>query len=210
MRYTGEHLREISFPLGGIGSGSIGLAGNGRLCDWEIFNRPAKGSTNGFSCITVRAKAGDTTTVRVLNGDLQKDLTGQYAKKWFSGFGHGPYNNTMGGFPHFQELTFDGEFPFATLTFRDEHFPGYVTLTAFNPFLPLNSDDSSIPAAFLEVTFHNDTAEPVEYAGVLSVRNPFPCSCNEDVSRGNLRAVHLKNAGVTDPEALEFGDLTVA
>jgi hypothetical protein len=36
MIYTGENLREIIFPLGGIGSGSIGLAGNGSLVDWNI------------------------------------------------------------------------------------------------------------------------------------------------------------------------------
>ena len=29
MVYTGEHLRKLIFPLGGIGTGSIGLAGNG-------------------------------------------------------------------------------------------------------------------------------------------------------------------------------------
>ena len=39
--YSGERLREISFPLGGIGTGCIGLAGSGRLIDWEIFNRRA-------------------------------------------------------------------------------------------------------------------------------------------------------------------------
>ena len=40
--YERSKLGQISFPLGGIGSGSIGLAGNGRLIDWEIFNRPNK------------------------------------------------------------------------------------------------------------------------------------------------------------------------
>ena len=35
--YQGETLREISFPLGGIGSGCIGLDGYGRLIDREIF-----------------------------------------------------------------------------------------------------------------------------------------------------------------------------
>lgn len=47
--YTGAKTSQISFPLGGIGTGSIGLAGNGRLIDWEIFNRPNKLSFNGFS-----------------------------------------------------------------------------------------------------------------------------------------------------------------
>ena len=47
MIYEGEYTSQISFPLGGIGSGSIGLGGSGMLVDWEIFNRPAKGSLNG-------------------------------------------------------------------------------------------------------------------------------------------------------------------
>ena len=50
--YRGERLTEISFPLGGIGSGCIGLAGNGRLTDWEIFGRPNK----GFSHFAVKAE----------------------------------------------------------------------------------------------------------------------------------------------------------
>lgn len=37
--YQDTKTSQISFPLGGIGSGCIGLAGNGRLIDGEIFNR---------------------------------------------------------------------------------------------------------------------------------------------------------------------------
>ena len=44
--YTGASTREIVFPLGGIGTGSIGLGGNGRLTDWEIDGRPHKGAIN--------------------------------------------------------------------------------------------------------------------------------------------------------------------
>lgn len=51
MKYNDDYTREISFPLGGIGTGSIGLAGNGRFVDWEIFNRPSKGSTNNESAV---------------------------------------------------------------------------------------------------------------------------------------------------------------
>ena len=40
ISYTGDYTQNISFPLGGIGTGSIGLAGNGALVDWEINNRP--------------------------------------------------------------------------------------------------------------------------------------------------------------------------
>ena len=67
--YTGENLREISFPIGGIGTGSIGLAGNGRLTDWEIANRPNKGGGNGHSFFAVKAERGGKCVVaRVLQG----------------------------------------------------------------------------------------------------------------------------------------------
>ena len=57
--YKDNKTREISFPLGGIGTGCIGLAGNGRLIDWEIFNKPNKGSINGFSHFAVKVEQVD-------------------------------------------------------------------------------------------------------------------------------------------------------
>ena len=36
-----------------------------------------------------------------------------------------------------------------------QRFPGPVDLTAFNPFIPLNDRDSSIPVAMFEIAFAN-------------------------------------------------------
>ena len=90
MKYQGEYTREISFPLGGIGTGSIGLAGNGRLMDFEIFNRPNKGSINGFTHFAIKTVKDGKPITRILNGDLDKDLIGQYSKGIFTGYGFGP------------------------------------------------------------------------------------------------------------------------
>jgi hypothetical protein len=77
--YEDNHTREISFPLGGIGTGSIGLSGSGRLIDWEIFNRPNKGSTNGLSHFAVRAvRDGELLDARILNGPYFGSRTGDY------------------------------------------------------------------------------------------------------------------------------------
>ncbi len=79
FRYEKEYTAEISFPLGGIGSGSIGISGTGRLIDWEILNRPNKNSVNGFSHIAVKAiKDGRVVDARVLNGDWVGEMTGKY------------------------------------------------------------------------------------------------------------------------------------
>ena len=124
MVYSGRKLREIVFPLGGIGTGSIGLCGNGALADWEIFNRPNKGSVNRYSFFAVKAEYPDGRSVtRVLQGDMTKDLMGKYSQQKFSGYGFGPGTDTMCGFPHFRNVRFDGRFPVAKLTFRDDDFP---------------------------------------------------------------------------------------
>ena len=211
MKYTGNSLNEISFPLGGIGTGSIGLAGNGRLIDWEIYNRPDKLSLNGYTHIAVRVRDGEKSYCRVLQGDLTKDLMGVYNKaglSGFTGYGIGPNNRMMCGFPHFRGCEFDGEFPVAKLTFADPEFPGKVTLIAFNPLIPLCADDSSIPAAFFEVEYENTGDHEVEFGSVFSLANPFECGKNEFSLIGDAATVTLRSEGV-DKEAPEYGELAI-
>lgn len=200
MKYTGNALNEISFPLGGIGTGSIGLAGNGRLVDWEIFNRPNKGSVNGYSHIAVKAKNSRGSVCRVLNSDDNKNLTGQYGMS----YGVGPASCEMRGFPHFRKCEFTGEFPIANLKFTEGGFPGDVSLTAFNPLIPLDSDASSIPAAFFEIRFTNTNSEPTVYEVAFSLANPFQNSINRECD--GFAGVKLTRVDVT-PDSAEYGDL---
>jgi uncharacterized protein (DUF608 family) len=165
--YSGEATREISFPLGGIGTGSIGLSGAGRLIDWEILNRPAKGITNGISHFAVRAEQnGALVDARVLNGPYLGSRTGDFPADTSRNFGFGARRDSLVGLPHFAENDFEGTFPVARLGFRDPAFPGFVTLVAFNPFIPLNDRDSSMPAAMFEVMFTNPTDAPIDYTAV--------------------------------------------
>lgn len=210
MIYSGRKLREISFPLGGIGTGSIGLAGNGAFVDWEIFNRPDKGSKNGYTSFIVKAEMPDgKTVIKVLQGDHIKDLIGQYQRSTeFTGYGFGPLSYTFGGLPHFKNVKFDGKFPIATLTFSDDNFPAEVVLTAFNPFIPLDEDNSSIPAAFFDVKIKS-FADDVKYTVVFNVRNPFEVSANEKIDSDKYTAIRMKHAG-KNPDEKGYGDLTVA
>ena len=204
MIYQGEKQRCISFPIGGIGTGSIGLAGNGRLMDWEIFNRPSKGSINGYSHFAVRAKMPDGRVIaKILNGDIRGDYMGQYEKKTFHGYGFGPACETMCGYPHFAECTFKGEFPIAELTFEDSDFPAVVKLRAFNPMIPHDADASSLPAAFFEVEFCNTSDETIEFCASFSVANPFSPGYNAAFSNG------VTLYSTEDKESLSYGDLTV-
>lgn len=209
--YRGSKTREISFPLGGIGTGSIGLAGNGRLVDWEIYNRPNKGSYNGFSHFAIRAERnGQVIDARVLHGDLHPPYSGSLNGPRYNSFGFGPNREYLAGLPHFHEVLFRGEFPLARLEFREATFPGKVELLAFNPFIPLNEFDSGIPAAFFEFEVTNTTGEPIDYllAGVLS--NPLPANQVHTIyAEGNEQTyLHLR-CDSTKPNPQGPGDLTL-
>lgn len=209
MKYIGKKTTEISFPLGGIGTGSIGLDGGGRLVDWEIFNRPSKGSTNGCSHFAISAVQGEKITSAVLCGDIEKEFVGQYKKTEFQGYGYGVSNKKMCGFPHFKDTVFDGEFPLASIIFSDESFPAKITMTAFNPFIPLDAKNSSLPAAFFEIEIENITDVEICYRVALSVANPYKQSINETQTVENIKMLSLFNDGA-DKESPEYGDLTVA
>ncbi len=205
MKYSGENLKEIVFPLGGIGTGSIGLSGDGRLKDWEIFNKPAKGSENGHSHFAIRAIKGDKITAAVINGDYMASPMGTYSKARFSGYGFGPNCGTMCGFPHFKDVEFNGEFPVASVSFKEEHFPANVNMLAFNPFIPLDEKNSSIPAAFFEIEIENTTTEEIKYQVALSVKNPYAKTLNKAINKG----VFMYSAEA-EKDSTEYGDLTIA
>jgi non-lysosomal glucosylceramidase len=214
--YRGAKTSQISFPLGGIGSGSIGLAGNGRLIDWEIFNRPNKGSVNGFSHFAIRAERenadGEPEVVdaRILQGDLQPPYQGEFTGLRFSTYGWGPRREYLTGLPHFPQADFRGEYPLAELTFHDEKFPGKVSQRAFNPFIPTNDQDSSIPAAFFEFSVTNTTDAPLTYTLVGVLGNPQPANnlntfCAQEWGHG----LYLTSDGVAS-NVPSYGDLTLA
>lgn len=120
----------------------------------------------------------------MLQGDCPKDLIGQYMKTDFTGYGYGPKDCTLAGFPHFEQCVFTGKFPVGQIDFAHPDFPGKVKLTAFNPFIPLNEDDSSLPAAFFTVTFRNDTDEAIDYTAAMTVRNWFAEGARNEKNRG--------------------------
>lgn len=207
MIYHGEKTKNISFPLGGIGTGSIGLAGNGALKDFEIFNRPNKNSYNGYTHFALRVSDGVNSTVKVLQGDVKEHLIGADNDN-YSGFGFGPRECTMAGYPHFRDVSFEGTFPIATLSFSEEKFPIAARLVAFNPLIPHDDFHSSLPAAFFEWELENVGQREVECALCFSVQNPADSSLNEEIFENDHRGILFKDA-VRSENEIGYCDLCV-
>jgi uncharacterized protein (DUF608 family) len=180
------------------------------LIDWEIFNRPNKNSVNGFSHFAIRAETGgQVIDTRILHGDLAAPYSGTSDAE-FIGFGHGISRPSLTGVPHFREAAFEGAYPFATVHFSEEKFPGAVSLSAFNPFIPLNDVDSSLPAAFFSIEVHNTTDQSVRYTICAVLRNPLPAdTLTSALVEDNRTLLKLASAHLASDD-IRYGDMTLA
>jgi len=161
--YTGRTLDRISFPLGGIGTGSVGLTGHGGLKDWEIFNRPNVGGTFPRTFPLIWAKAqGEEPVCRILEAPPSPPYQG-------SGGGDPCVNGE--GMPHMDGAVFRGEYPFAWIDFASKRLPVSVRLEAYNPFIPSNPDDSGFPVAVLRYIVKNESSKRVEATVAWSMLN---------------------------------------
>src|SRR4029077_10762067 len=66
---------------------------------------------------------------------------------------------------------FSGTYPIAKVDFEDSALPVTVSLEAFNPFIPLNVDDSSLPVAVLKYAVKNHSNKPVDFSLAFSLLN---------------------------------------
>ena len=163
-RFTGESLREIAFPIGGIGTGTVSLGGYGNLRDWEIFNRPNKHSVLPFTFPALRlsGKALAEPLARV----IERELLPPYD------FSHGIGRERAAGLPRFPEAVFTGSYPLAAIEFQDAHFPAHVSLEAFNPMAPLDVESSSLPVAIFTYRVQSRSPSPLQGLLAFSIMNP--------------------------------------
>ncbi len=141
--YTGSDLALIGMPVGGICAGQLYLGGDGKLWHWDIFNRvdntndahyahPMRPQSPLDQGFALRIKSGTTNEIRTL------DHAG------------------------FSSVRFRGEYPIGFVSYSDSAVPVAVELEAFSPFIPLNTDDSSLPATILVYRIKNVAREPIE------------------------------------------------
>ena len=59
----GPGAAAAAFPLGGIGTGNVSIGARGDLRDWEIANRPDKGTRLPFTFFAIRVRPRDGESV---------------------------------------------------------------------------------------------------------------------------------------------------
>jgi uncharacterized protein (DUF608 family) len=205
--FSGDRATQVAMPLGGIGTGCICLNGYGGLQDFSIWNHPSStalpegfaSSQAGFAILHVKGAPpitklveGPFPVLKIFDQGLQG-----------SGYRRGGFE----GFPRFEKCVFKGEYPFGEATISDSSLPLQVSLSAWNPFIPLDDKNSGIPCAILEYTLQNSSPRTVEYEFSYHLSHlAAGCGGDQLASRNTVmtdRGVFLHN--IEKPNAESYG-----
>ena len=144
--YRGAELRYIGMPVGGICAGQLYLGGDGKLWCWDIFNQ-AIGTGDGHYAKPPEAASPveQSFVLKIAGKAVPLDKAG------------------------FSDVAFLGQYPVGTVTYKDPGVPVEVKLEAFSPFIPLDAEDSGLPATVMRFTVRNTSGAVVEgsLTGVL-------------------------------------------
>jgi len=168
----GSELKFVGMPVGGIGAGQLYLGGDGQLWHWDIFNRYVNSGSSG------------PHYAKPLSSPLTQNFSLKLGDKIVSLDRDG-----------FSDVSFRGEYPVGVVNYADPNVPVTVKLEAFSPFIPLNTDDSSLPATIFQFTIRNPSAAPVETTLSGELENGV-CLYHRD-RRGVLQNNFVKAKGAT-------------
>ena len=215
--YDQEHIQKIAMPVGGIGTGTISLTGYGALHDWEIMSSAAKGfnpwlekgppvNRAPFFAINIMEEEREAQTIL-----LEGPLPDMYTE------GNLGATGTNHGLPRFAEATFQTAYPFGQVLLSDDDVPVQVTVGAFNPLIPGNVDDSSIPVVILSYKVKNTSNKPLTISLAGTIQNfigfdGFNGKAIKNVNtfkdENGLKGIHYTSDGV-DKESKQWGTFSL-
>jgi non-lysosomal glucosylceramidase len=135
--YSGEDLKYIAMPVGGIVAGQLYFNGDGSLGRWDIMNVRSFGNSPVLRRFPDRERMlRQGFALRVQDGNKIRNL---------------PLDLKT-----FPKTTFTPEFPAGIVRYAGaDDLTMDVTLEGIAPFVPLDTKASGIPATFLRVTIKN-------------------------------------------------------
>jgi uncharacterized protein (DUF608 family) len=210
--YDEGYTYKIALPVGGIGTGTVSLGGRGNLQDWEIMNTPAKGynpgsGRNNSPFFALYTEVDGKKDTRLLEGPVPFYL--------YEGDAGAIVTNH--GLPRFGENTFDATYPFGQVNLRTPQIPVDVKIKAFNPLIPADIDNSSIPIAVIDFVLTNTSDEELTFSICGSMQNFIGEDGSEGKAKDNrnnfreeegIQGVYFSTAGV-DSAREQWGNMAL-
>lgn len=164
-----NELNYIGMPVGGLHAGTVYMGGDGRLWLWGIYNESEEPKNEGIDPKTVLWNDGNSVRkIRSRDGaSYVEPAIAENKRVLEQGFAvriiyKGKVFIKELNENHWDEVSFQATYPTAIVQYTDHHLPVSVTLTGYSPFIPLDADNSSLPATVLRVEVKNLSNEKVE------------------------------------------------
>ncbi len=166
VTYQGKYLTGLDFPIGAVGGSVIRMNGKAERQWWQIFNNFEERAGSGIvpnSFFAIRTKTKKTTVVKALQ------------------------TSSVGSFSPMDSLSFQGEFPLGWYNFGDDELPVEVTLEAYNPLIPMDMKNSSIPCGIFSITVKNTSEDKIEINLLATQQNAVGFSGYDTITGPNNR-----------------------
>ena len=147
--FSGEELKYIGMPIGGLTAGQVYLGGDGQLWYWDIFNinRINPDNTGAGDKFYLNPMSQDRRFEQGFAVRFKKGITSLYRKLSKDGF---------------SDITFRGEYPMGKVTYKNPDIPITIHLEAFSPFIPTEFEKSDFPAVVMQFRLKNESDAPID------------------------------------------------
>lgn len=207
-----NELKYIGMPAGGMHAGTVYLGGDGRLWLWGIYNDEREGIdpktilwNDGTKEVKVRSRDGASYVEPALADNKRVLEQGFAVKIEYEGKTIIKALNESS----FDEIKFETSYPVATVHYIDEALPVNIVLKAGAIFIPLDADNSALPATVFSISIENKTNKSIK-ADIIgwmeNGANKLTATDNDGVKR-NTAIIHENHISIlgsfdaTKPEA---------
>jgi len=164
-----NELKYIGMPVGGLHAGTVYVGGDGRLWLWQIYNESFEGVhegidpkevnwNDGISLRKIRSRDGSAYVEPSIANNRRVLEQGFAVKISYEGKTIIKELNE----DHWDEVSFQGSYPIATITYSSKDFPLEIQLNVYSPFIPLEAEESALPATILRVGVVNTSKKPID------------------------------------------------
>jgi non-lysosomal glucosylceramidase len=186
--YSGQDLRFIGMPVGGLFAGTLYLGGDGQLWNWDIFNQARNGAIDRGPTQFMGESLAQQGGSNYVDPVPQQSPFAQH----FELIAESNKDRRV----RFGKTEFRGEYPVGKIEYRNADEEVEMSLVAFSPFIPLNVDESSYPATTLTFQIKNIGTAAAKYRLQYVTENPVLIYSRKNRSDFQLMAEKTKSGGV--------------
>ncbi|XP_032237867.2 uncharacterized protein LOC5512611 [Nematostella vectensis] len=170
--YSNEALRAVALPLGALGGGSVALAGDGGLRQWQISGAVNHTAHVPNSFFAIRVEQTNSVKAVALQSNTWYDQTGFKPAAYISDHVVPEASkDLLKTIPGVKTITVGAKYPIAEVSYLSDEVPVQVHLEAFSPCIPLDSKNSGIPVIMFNFSVTNITSSDAQVSLLGSLQN---------------------------------------